>query len=163
MSDKDGIPILDLWVKYEEIAMHFNDLIMKIRTQALAAVAAIAAIVAVIARENDNGSFSWELMALVFTFLLVFWPAIWILDFKYYNRLLHGAVVAIKELEHLSKSQTCVHEINFSHRIEDAVAGVNSQVDNSLHKKKTFGRRWFYRIVAIGLSSGLIFSIFKSL
>ena len=36
-----GWPIYDLWTKYEDIAMHFNDLLIKLRTQALAAVAAL--------------------------------------------------------------------------------------------------------------------------
>ena len=37
----EGWPIYDLWTKYEDIAMHFNDLLIKLRTQALAAVAAL--------------------------------------------------------------------------------------------------------------------------
>jgi hypothetical protein len=32
MSDHEGWPIRELWEKYEEITMHFNDLIIRLRT-----------------------------------------------------------------------------------------------------------------------------------
>jgi hypothetical protein len=41
MADHEGFPIRELWEKYEEITMHFNDLIIRLRTQALAGVAAV--------------------------------------------------------------------------------------------------------------------------
>ena len=36
-----------LWEKYEDIAMHFNDLLMRLRTQALAGIAAISTLVGI--------------------------------------------------------------------------------------------------------------------
>jgi hypothetical protein len=35
-ANEDGWPICELWDKYEQIAMHFNDLLIRLRTQALA-------------------------------------------------------------------------------------------------------------------------------
>ena len=46
LADHRQWPLFEVWVKYEEITMHFNDLLIKLRTQALAAVAALATIVA---------------------------------------------------------------------------------------------------------------------
>jgi hypothetical protein len=46
--------VFELWEKYEQIAMHFNDLLIKLRTQALAGVAAISAIVGVFAKSGPN-------------------------------------------------------------------------------------------------------------
>jgi hypothetical protein len=43
-ANEEGWPIFDVWDKYEAIAMHFNDLLIKLRTQALAAVAALSTI-----------------------------------------------------------------------------------------------------------------------
>jgi hypothetical protein len=96
-------PIRKLWEKYEDIAMHFNDLIIRLRTQALAGVAALSTLVGIFAK-TDLGSFSytWEIAGFVFSGLSLFWIAIWVLDFGYYNRLLMGAVAALLELEKLS-------------------------------------------------------------
>ena len=106
-ENKDLIPIFQLWDKYESVAMHFNDLILKIRIQALGAVAAISTIAGILNKiGNDNQSFNWTISSGVFLFLIIFWVAIWIIDFRYYNRLLIGAVTAILELEELSKSKT---------------------------------------------------------
>ena len=66
-----GIPIFELWSKYEEIAMHFNDLIVKIRTQALGAVAAITTIAGVLSKGNTVGDYNWGLISSVFFFLIV--------------------------------------------------------------------------------------------
>src|SRR5664280_1831888 len=44
-AEPEGWPLKDVWEKYEDIAMHFNDLLIRLRTQALAAVAAISTLV----------------------------------------------------------------------------------------------------------------------
>ena len=56
MPDHQGWPIRELWEKYEEITMHFNDLIIRLRTQALAGVAALSALVGIFAKA-DLGAF----------------------------------------------------------------------------------------------------------
>ena len=161
-NKKEGIPIFELWSKYEEIAMHFNDLIVKIRTQALGAVAAITTIAGILSKGNDIGSYNWGLISSVFFFLIVFWLAIWILDFKYYNRLLHGAVDAIIKLEALSKSGvTHVKEIDLSTCIENAVADEGVQRSDARHAKISFGRKWFYQLVLLALSFGFLYSVYN--
>jgi hypothetical protein len=101
----DGWPIYELWKKYEDIAMHFNDLLITLRTRALAAVAALATIIGIFAKESGQPHTSWEMVSFAFAFLLLFWIAIWVIDFKYYNRLLIGAIAAILKLEELSKEK----------------------------------------------------------
>jgi hypothetical protein len=49
-TDDEGWPIFDVWKKYEQIAMHFNDLLIRIRTQALAGVAALSAFTGLFAK-----------------------------------------------------------------------------------------------------------------
>lgn len=57
-----------------------------------------------------------------FGILTAFWVAIWILDFRYYNRLLIGAVDALLKLEDQLKAGQRI-DIEMSHKIEDAVLG----------------------------------------
>ncbi len=153
--------VIELWNKYEDIAMHFNDLILKIRIQALAAVAAISTVVGFFNRNGEN-EFSWGLTFAVFFFLCLFWIAIWILDFRYYNRLLLGAVDALLELEKASKVNDYISEIQLSTLIEDAVGG-NHKLNPQEHKIKSAGRNWFYRVVFVALFIGLLFSGLKVL
>ena len=162
-NNLDEIPIFDVWDRYENIAMHFNDLLIKLRTQAIAGVAAITTILAIVTKAVGVGELTWEIIAGVFFFLSLFWVAIWILDFKYYNRLLIGAVDALLEIEDLSKKQSFVNCLNLSHKVEDAVAGENIRKNEYLHNKLSFGRKWFYLIVFVGLIAGFLFSGYKAL
>jgi hypothetical protein len=93
----------ELWKEYEGVAMHFNDLIIKLRSQSLGGVAAIATLAAVVARNDTTAELRWGLLTGAFALLCVFWVAVWILDMGYYNRLLHGAVEALLTIE--SESQ----------------------------------------------------------
>jgi hypothetical protein len=157
-ENKDLIPIFQLWDKYESIAMHFNDLILKIRIQALASVAAISIIVGIFNKTgSETQTFNWVISAGVFFLLMLFWLAIWIIDFKYYNRLLIGSVQAIKGLEKLSETQTHTNKINISEIVEKAVSGELKR-DLNVHKKDSSGRWCFYILVFIGLVLGFIIS-----
>jgi len=73
--------------------------------------------------KSDLGSFSysWEIAGFVFLALALFWIAIWIVDFGYYNKLLIGAVAALLELEHKSRTSDIALEINLSTRVEESV------------------------------------------
>ena len=73
--------IFEVWAKYEEIAMHFNDLILKLRIQALGAVAVIITLVGVISGMVVMGETQWGFLVTTFAYLLLFWVAIFILDF----------------------------------------------------------------------------------
>jgi len=145
----EGWDIKELWEKHEDVAMHFNDLIMRLRTQALAGVAAIAALVGIFAKENANEMrYSWEIAALVFFGLACFWIAIWCLDFGYYNKLLSGAVASLKALEDASKKGSRITSINLSTIIEDVVQGKRTDVRTLRHRiRSRWGIVTFYLIV----------------
>lgn len=94
MPVKHEVDVQSLWVEYEKIAMHFNDLLMRLRTQSLAGIAAISALVGLFAKRDAGGvpQMDWFIAELIFIAMGVFWIAIWCLDMLYYNRLLSGAV-----------------------------------------------------------------------
>lgn len=115
--------LFTVWKEYEAIAMHFNDLLLKIRTQSLAAVAAFGTAAGLLLRgENISHELRWGALTAVFFALCVFWVAIWILDFAYYNRLLLGAVKALVWIERESKKSNRTSGIYISTLIEQAVA-----------------------------------------
>lgn len=152
--------VFALWDKYESIAMHFNDLILKIRIQALGAVAAISTLTGVLNKVgNESQSFNWVISSGVFFFLMIFWVAIWIIDFTYYNRLLVGAVIALTELEKISKEKTHIQEIQLSTIVDEAVIGSNTKRDKTSHSKLSKGRWWFYSLVFFALFVGFVLSI----
>ena len=94
---------LALWKEYEGVAMHFNELLIRLRTQALGGVAAISAITGFLSSTKEaqtvSGLSSMRLLETVFLVLSVFWVAFSCLDFFYYRLLLNGAVEAILDLE----------------------------------------------------------------
>ncbi len=149
------ISVFEVWKEYEKIAMHFNDLLIRLRTQALGGVAVISALVGFLSKGDTLGSFRWGILAGVFFLLILFWIAIWFLDFRYYNRLLLGAVAGILELERSSKTTTHIQELNLSHLIEDAVCG---KISNLKGPGFWSGRHWFYVLVLSGLLLALFFS-----
>jgi hypothetical protein len=154
--------IFEVWSKYEEIAMHFNELIMKLRIQALAGVAAISTVAGILGHHEAGGATRWGLLSAVFAFLCLFWIAIWVLDFKYYTRLLLGAVDALLVIEKLSKHGTDVAEINMSTLIEEAVEGSKyrhaSKADRTKRRRLAAGRLTFYLLVFSGLLVALAYS-----
>ncbi len=138
--------------------MHFNDLLIKLRTQALAAVAALTTIIGIFAKTGDTAS-TWQIVAFAFAILILFWIAIWILDFCYYNPLLIGAVEALFKLEAASKEKLRVRHIEMSTKIRDAVAG---ELPSKAKEWKLVRGRWmFYTLVFFALVGGLIYSLFQ--
>jgi len=107
-----------LWAKHEGIAMHFNDLLMRLRSQSLAGIAAISTLVGVFTREGvADIHLDWLVATALFIAMAFSWIAIFALDYFYYNRLLLGAVEALKQLER--KTTTAAMPINMSTLIED--------------------------------------------
>lgn len=107
---------LTLWKQHEDIAMHFNELIARIRVQALGGTVTIVTVAAVVTDKNPEGR--WALPG-VLGFLAVAWTALWQLDYRYYQMLLAGAVNAIVELErklHPHVSLSTVIEGKFNRR-----------------------------------------------
>lgn len=152
--------LFEVWSKYEEVAMHFNDLLLKIRTQALGVVATLITVVGIFAKTNDV-KLTWEMSAGAFFFLGVFWIAIWVIDFKYYNRLLLGAVLAIIDLETASKKSGIVNEIKLSQEIERAVSGDLKTEEKGIAGELSAGRWWFYSLVFAALFLGFLVSLFE--
>jgi len=162
---EEGWPLYDVWAKYEEIAMHFNDLLIRLRIQALAGVAALSTLVGIFAKTDPSGgNGNWQIATGVFFGLCLFWIAIWILDLRYYHKLLVGAVTALLEIEEMSENHTRIRSIQMSTIIEKAVAG-------SLDNKQFTWKEWinlrsgiwaFYVVVFFALASGLLFSFSKA-
>ena len=121
-KEPEGWPLFEVWNKYEKIAMHFNDLLIRLRTQALRRSKALSTFASIFAK-TDATSAPWPIALGIFFALWLFWIAIWVLDLKYYNRLLRGSVHALLEVGELSKTQTHITEIQMSTRIEKSVAG----------------------------------------
>ena len=160
----EGWPLKDVWEKYEDIAMHFNDLLIRLRTQALAAVAAISTLVTIFGKTGADPKLSWELAAFIFSLLSVFWIAIWIIDFCYYNRLLIGAVAAILDIETLSKDAMYIRQIDISTKIEHAVAREGKRLPSDWYRffNLHLGTWAFYVLVFGALIGGIWFSVCES-
>ena len=153
----EQINVQRLWEQYERIAMHFNDLLMRLRTQSLAGVAAVSAVVGIFSKDGSAGSIhlDWAIVEAIFLAMAGFWIAIWCLDIGYYNRLLNGAVNAIVELEKTTKRPLKFEgEIRMSQAIED-------QFDRpwlNLAKRSYYGVVAFYLIVLALLIAGFCFA-----
>jgi hypothetical protein len=149
-------PVFEVWREYEQVAMHFNDLLMRLRSQSLAAIVAFTALAGVVLQRDAASGFRCDVLAGVFLLLTLCWVAIWILDFGYYNRLLLGAVEALLTVEELSKSGAAVSELVLSTQIEVAVAGRIASRKGAWARAKA--RWWFYGIVFFALGVGLVAS-----
>jgi hypothetical protein len=163
-EEDDGWPILELWKEYEKIAMHFNDLIIRIRTQALGGVAALSALTGIFAKADLGPlSYSWQVAGLVFLALAAFWLAIWIIGFRYYNKLLIGSIAALLALEKRSETHKTINAIQLSTMVEDSVkTGIDFKFSCS-EKLRIAGPRWaFYSIVMLALLLGFSFSVCTS-
>ena len=135
--------------------MHFNDLILKVRMQALGALAAVVTVGGVLLKTVSPGpSLPWGVIASVFTVLLAFSIAIWVLDFRYYNRLLMGAVDSLLALEDVINSGAKM-EFTMSHKIEAAVLG---KAPTHRQKGTLTGPLLFYSIVTVVLIAGIVYS-----
>jgi len=151
--------LLDVWHKHEGIAMHFNDLILRIRTQALGAIAAVVTVGGVLLRLTppQEPYQHWGVVAAGFGLLLVFWIAIWLLDFMYYNRLLMGAVDSLLGLEDAVNKGSRM-PFDMSHMIEGAVLG-----EPPVHRRtgSLVGPLIFYVVVAAALVVCIGYSLGK--
>lgn len=106
---------IDLWFHYEEIAMHFNQLIIQYRLQLMGGVGAIGAVAGYLIAEKTGVANRPGLRLVVSSMLLMLVFAAAYLDIYYYNQLLVGAVDALLEFEQDNSS------INMSTRIHEAV------------------------------------------
>jgi hypothetical protein len=142
-----------LWKEYEKIAVHFNDLILRLRVQALGGVAAISALAGLVLKEHPMGLIGWKVLAVAFAVLFFFWIALFFLDLLYYTPLLLGAVEAILEIEAANQKGEFVTWINLSTKIKDYVEHRSCKWHRSL-----LGPIIFYSIVAMVLMALFVFS-----
>ena len=92
--------VIDLWWHYEEIAMHFNQLIIQYRLQLMGGAGAIGALASYfIGSHVPKSERRHVIRAYVATVIFVLLLAAAILDVFYYNELLLGAVDALKSFE----------------------------------------------------------------
>jgi len=156
-DDREGHDVFDVWKEYENIAMHFNDLIIQLRVRALGGIAAISALVGFLSKSQSSDMFRWEFLSVVFGILIIVWLAIMFLDLFYYDRLLGGAVASILQIEKVSKIKTRVMHLNMSEMIEKSIRGeLSKQKEGCLS-----GRKWFYGLVFVALFFSFGFSFFE--
>jgi hypothetical protein len=142
----------ELWKEYEQVTMHFNDLIIKLRSQSLGAVAAFATLAGVVAKSDTKPEVRWGLLTGAFGLLSVFWVAVLALDLGYYNRLLAGAVDTLLTIESKSLGSEKVDRIELSTKIEERVA--TGGVGNNRY------RIVFYVLVLAALLAGCAISAY---
>jgi TRAP-type uncharacterized transport system fused permease subunit len=80
--------LVSIWDKYENVAMHFNGLLIHLRTQALGAVATVVTAAGFLFTRSPNEPW-WAVFA-VSLLLLLAWCTLWMIDVCYYSRLLLG-------------------------------------------------------------------------
>lgn len=90
---------LDLWKKYEDVAMHFNDLIMRWRLQAIGGLATLVTVAGFVVGDAASLSVRYRAMFLLASMLAFVWIGVACIDLFYYRKLLTGAVESILDLE----------------------------------------------------------------
>jgi len=154
--------LFEVWKECQKIATHFNDLLIRIRSQSLAAVATFATIAGVLVKgESINADLRWGALTAVFSILSIFWLAIWFLDFTYYNRLLLGAVNALIEIEEASRSNVHITQLILSTKIVASVKKGISRRSNKYWAGEKIGRWVFYSLVFVVLLSGTMVSLYN--
>lgn len=96
---------LEIWKKAEDVAVHFNQMLMSFRIQALGGGAVATGLIGTILFSGDGlgpTRSNFRAFAAGMLFLAVIWGAIWIIDLRYYQRLLLGAVGEAERLERQS-------------------------------------------------------------
>jgi hypothetical protein len=151
---------LDLWAKYEDVAMHFNDLLMRLRTQALAGIAAVSTLVGIFTKDNLlQVQSSWLVATFIFLGMAAFWIAIGTLDLFYYNRLLNSAVAALINLEKSRPGPNHPNRIDLSTIIALEFVGTRQQkTELGMVGRPANGVIAFYSIVLLVILGGAYFS-----
>lgn len=91
---------MQLWFHYEEVAMHFNQLIIQYRLQLVGGAGVIGALASYLVQQKvSNRLKRYELHVVVSLVLFLVVSAAASLDIFYYNKLLQGAVDALMEYE----------------------------------------------------------------
>jgi hypothetical protein len=98
--DLSNAEVIELWWHYEEVAMHFNNLIIQYRLQVMAGAGAIGALSSYLVAGNiDDPIIRHKVRGTISALLLLLITAAAIIDLAYYNELLRGSVNALLKLE----------------------------------------------------------------
>jgi hypothetical protein len=91
---------IELWYHYEEIAMHFNSLIIQYRLQLMGGIGAIGTIAGYLIGEKMK-DFSRQRDVKLFVSVMIFFLLLSaaLLDIFYYSELLEGSVKTLLEFE----------------------------------------------------------------
>lgn len=136
--------VFDYWKESENVAMHFNDLLVRFRIQALALLVATGTILIFASRMIEpakdatsavGGEASLTVLTVGLFSLAFIWVIVAVVDFFYYQRLLEGAIKELLRIE----NDLSGGAIQLSHQIESVCTGRHSK-----------GARWFF-YVATGL------------
>jgi hypothetical protein len=134
---------LEKWHKYELIAMHFNDLIIRFRLHALAGIAAVSALIGVMLNNKVEMEQRPVMLFILSISLCVAWGAMWALDHWYYQNLLIGSVEEIKKLENTTEGR-----ITFS-------KGIEEYLETQTKSKRPKGPYYYYLIIFVFLMIGV--------
>ncbi len=145
-TTQNQLSMFEVWKEYEHTAVHFNDLIMKLRVQALGVVTAVATIAGIVLKEA--GQIQWDMLSVAFLVLILFWLAVWVLDSWYYACLLYGAVDAIVELEKRSREHASGHPER-----------IFLDLSTAIEKKVGSSERTWFRAVGPPMFYGLVLII----
>lgn len=150
----------EVWKEYEEIAKHFNDLISRLRFQALAGVAGLSASIGLFAdRIAGDGQTPAGIATVAFGVLTWLWAALFALDFFYYNRLLLGAVAEITKVEDESRHSTTISHLGLSSTVRKTV---EASLWDLTWKRTLLGPLAFYGMVFLVLALLTTFSYFQA-
>lgn len=95
----DHKDLQSVWEKSEDVAIHFNDLIMRWRLQAVGGLAAITTLAGFVVGDADTFRDRYKAMLMLSLFLACAWVGVAVLDLFYYRLLLLGSVRSIRKLE----------------------------------------------------------------
>jgi hypothetical protein len=90
---------VEVWKKYEDITMHFNDLIMRWRLQAMGGLATLVTVGGFVARDATTLAIGHKAALILSGMLACAWSGIAFIDLFYYRKLLKGAVSCILDFE----------------------------------------------------------------
>jgi hypothetical protein len=147
-SEKEETQYFRYWSRCEDVTMHFNELSIKFRLQAISGLAVTGAIAGALVKTSDASS--WILLGGGLALLAVFWLAAAWIDFFYYGRLLRGAIEELQRVEALSGSGD---GINLSTSIESATKQT---------KWQWVGRLGFYLFPLLALVTAACLSFIQS-
>ncbi len=82
--------LINLWKKYEDVAMHFNELMMRWRLQAIGGLAGLVTLAGFVVGDADTVHVRYRAMLILSGVLAFAWVGVGFIDLFYYRKLLKG-------------------------------------------------------------------------